>query len=468
MSRPRDGEPLPEPAKRANTARSWMRVNAFWIGTGLCLFLGLGLAVLAFVVQGREKRGFDRKTQVEAELAALAAALQKHPSPPFRPDRAYLNLLAGLARIRGALAWQGAGEGNPDTDRQNFLEGELADLMRAYGQGRPAARDEAALAELRAAFRRAAAELERVRQASGLQDPHWIEELTQACAAVGLHPSVLVGFEARLGRVEEASQRLEEALGIALLDAQRLQRPGFEVVSFLPDAKRTTVAGGGWEASGFGQDARVPGRIVAFSMEGAALVHRLLNAGTWRSLARVDRTPHGQFRYTVDTATYQLSEHGSRHAEEALAAARALEGAWSALNPKASGLAFARVERKAFDDIFVELEPDAEAGTPDGKPDLDLWPTEGEIATVKDYFGPKGDLVVLRFPFAGAVRLQVLAREGLPYTNAGAMDDGQLVVLPGGLWLRPGEVRVPAFAGPQAFKIIQVMGRPRAKQMPTR
>lgn len=459
--------PSPKPTLRKAFARSWKRVDKFWLGTGLCLFLGLGMGLLAFVVQARQKRVFERQSAIEAEVAALADGLRKHASLPFRPSRSYLKLLGELARTRQALDWLATGEGNPNADRQSFLEGELAELMRAYGRERPTARDEAALEALRATFLRATAGFERAHQASGLPAPVWTTELTQALAAVGLRPEVLTGFEARLSAVKEAAQGLEEALGIAFLDAQHIQQPGYQMVAFRHDSKRITVNGGGWEASGIGQEESHPRRTLSYSVEGTALVHRLLNVGTWRSLAHVESTPQGRIHCTIDTATVRVSEHGSRDAEAVPAAARKLERAWKALNPLAVELVFAKAERKAFDDIMVQLEADLKAGTPDGKPDLDLWPTEGEIASLTDYFGEKDDLVVLRFPHEGGFRLQVLARAGFTYTDAGLLEDGHLIVLPGGTLLRLGELRVPAPTGPRAFKVIQVLERPRATRMPS-
>ncbi|MBI3129934.1 MAG: hypothetical protein HYZ13_01115 [Acidobacteria bacterium] len=459
--------PSPKPSFRKALARSWRRVDKFWLGTGLCLFLGLGLGLFAFVAQARQKRLFERQSALETEVAALASGLRKHASLPFRPSRAYLKLLGELARTRQALDWLANGEGNPDADRQSFLEGELAELMGAYGRERPAARDEAGLEALRATFLRATTGLEHAHKASGLPAAVWAAELTQALAAVGLRPEVLTGFEARLASVKTAAQGLEEALGIAFLDARHLQQPGCEMVAFRPDPKRITVNGGGWEASGIGQEEALPRRTLSYSVEGTALVHRLLNVGTWRSLAHLESTPQGRIHCTIDTLTVRVSEHGSRDAEAVPVAARQLEQAWKALNPLAVELVFAQAERKAFDDIMVQLEPDLKAGTPDGKPDLDLWPTEGEIASLKDYFGEKDDLVVLRFPHEGGFRLQVLARAGFTYTDAGLLEDGHLIVLPGGMLLRLGEQRVPGPTGPRAFKAIQVLERPRATRLPS-
>lgn len=458
--------PSPKPTLRKTLARSWKRVDKFWLGTGLCLFLGLGLGLFAFVVQARQKRVFERHSALETEVAALASGLRKHATLPFRPSQSYLKLLAELAWTRQALGWLATGEGNPDADRQSFLEGELAELLGAYGRERPAARDEAALEALRATFLRATTGLERAQQASGLPAAAWTEELTQAFAAVGLRPEVLADFEARLSAVKAAAQGLEEALGIALLDARLLQRPGCEMVAFRPDPKRITVNGGGWAASGSGEEENLPRRPLSFSLEGTALVHRLLNVGTWRSLAHVATTPQGRIHYTIDSATVRASEQGSRDAEAVPAAARKLERAWKALNPMAVELVFGKAERKTFDDIMVQLEPDLKAGTPDGKPDLDLWPTEGEIASLKNYFGEKDDLVVLRFPHEGGYWLQVLARAGFTYTDAGLMEDGHLIVLPGATLLRLGELRVPAPTAPQAIKAIRMLERPRAEKVP--
>lgn len=458
----------PRPPKAAGRlAQIWKRVDTFWLGIGLSLALGLGLGLLAFVVQTREHRLTTRKQQVASELAALAEALRTHPSLPFHPDPAYLKLLTDLARTRSTLDSLTASEAPPDADRQAVLESELADLMDAYAKAQATAQAESTLKDLQRAFQRAATELEHLRQASHLPPAAWGGELTEACTAAGLQPAALTGFEARLARVKEAHQHFQEALGIALLDAQQLRQPGYEGVSFVPDPKRTTVIGGGWAATGFGTDGHAPGGVVAFALEGTTLVHRLLNAGTWKSLARVETTSHGQLRYVVDAAMLQRSEHGSDHAEAVLKAARAFEEAWRALNPMAQVPTFTKAPQKTFDDIFVQLESDLNAGTPDGKPDLDLWPSEGEIATVKGYFGDQDDLVLLRFPQGGTTRLQVLAREGFVYTNACALEDGHLVVLPGGVLLRLAEAQVPAAGGPRTFKVIQVLDRPRAKRMPS-
>ncbi len=456
-------KPVTKPKKGGRRIPWWKRPWVFWAAIGLCLSLGLGLALLAYVTQSREATS-DRKAHLEAELRTLATSLQQHAELPFRPSRGYLRTLTSLARTRLALEWLQTGEGDPDADRQSLLEGELADLLRAYTQERPAAREEAALEDLRRALRGAADHLQHLREASGLPEPAWAAELGEACAAAGVPPEVLVDVDAKLNRVREATQTLEEALGIALLDTQRLQQPGYEVVSFQPDPQRITLIGEGWAATGQGTDARTPGRRVAFTVEGTALVHHLLNVGTWTSLARVEKGPHGSVRYVVDTATQHLEARGPEHARAVPAAARGLEAAWKALNPKAALPTFTKVQRKAFEDIFVELEPDAGAGTPDGKPDLDLWPTEGEIATVKDYFGPKDDLVVLRYSLAGEVRLQVLAHAGLPYTLAGAMAEGQLAVLPGATLLWITELRVPAGAETQGYEAVQIMERPRARK----
>ncbi|HJW32988.1 MAG TPA: hypothetical protein VJ505_06435 [Holophagaceae bacterium] len=433
----------------------------FWAATGLCLSLGLGLALLAFVTQSREATS-ERRAHLDAELRTLAASLHQHAELPFRPSRRYLQTLVNLARVRLALEWMQTGERDPDADRQSLLEGELADLMRAYAEERPVARAEAAMEDLRGAVHRAADHLKRLREGSGLADPAWAAEVAEAGAAVGVPPEVLEAFDARLKHVREATQALEDALGIALLDTQRLQQPGYEMVSFQPDPQRITLIGEGWAATGLGTDTQTPGRRVAFTVEGTALVHRLLNVGTWKSLARVEKGPHESVRYVVDTAAHHLETQGPEHARAVPAAARKLEAAWKALNPAAALPTFAKVQRKAFEDIFVELEPDIGAGTPDGKPDLDLWPTEGEIATVKDYFGPKDDLVLLRFTQENALRVQVLARAGLPYTNAGTAEEGQWAALPGAtlLWVAP--IRIPAGAEFRAFEAIQLIERPRA------
>lgn len=462
-----DPKPAAKPKQGGRRLPWWKRPWAFWAAIGLCLSLGLGLALLAFVAQSREATS-ERKAHLDAELRTLATSLHQHAALPFRPSRTYLQTLTNLARIRLALEWLHSGEGNPDADRQSLLEGELADLMGAYSRERPAAWEEASLEELRRTLDRTTERLNRLRETSGLPEPAWVAELAEACAAVGVLPEVLEDRDARFNRVREATQALEEALGIALLDAQRLRQPGTAVVSFQPDPQRITLIGEGWAATGLGADTRSPGRRVAFTVEGTALVHRLLNVGTWKSLARVDPGPHGQVRYTVDTATHLLEERGAQHARAVPAAARRLEEAWTALNPKAAVLTFAKVPRKAFEDIFVELEPDAGEDTPDGKPDLDLWPTEGELATVKDYFGPKDDLVLLRFLHEGAPRVQVLARAGLPYTNAGLAAEDQWAALPGTTLLRVAPVRIPSGTEFQAFEAIQLIERPRAARRPGR
>ncbi len=456
-------KPVAKPKKGGRRLPWWKRPWAFWAAIGLCLSVGLGLALLALVTQSREATS-ERKAHLHAELRTLATSLHQHAELPFRPSRKYLQILTDLARIRLALEWLQTGEGDPDADRQSLLEGELADLMEAYSRERPATREEAALEDLRRALGNATDHLQRLREASGLSAPSWAAELAEACAAAGLPPEVLENCDARLDRVRVATQALEEALGTALLDTQRLQQPGYEVVSFQPDPQRITLIGEGWAATGLGTDTRTPGRRVAFTAEGTALVHRFLNGGTWKGLARMEKGPLGSVRYVVDTATHHLEARASQHARAVPAAARRLEAAWRSLNPKAAALTFAKVPRKAFEDIFVELEPDAGTGTPDGKPDLDLWPTEGEIATVKDYFGSKDDLVVLRFQQKAALRVQVLARAGLPYTNAGTAEEGQWAALPGATLLWVADVRVPAGAGYQIYETIQVLERPQARK----
>ncbi len=486
-SRPKEEGPPPKPKGKARPvpaekgdpdapaakptpgrlSRIWKQVDKFWLGIGLSLALGAGLGLFALVVQTRDTRLTHRKQQVATQVGTLAATLRTHAALPFHPDPAYLNVLTDLARTRSALTWLEASEGAPDADRQAILESELAECMGAYAQARKTARCEPALAALQQAFQRSTAELARLREASHLDPMAWERELSEACQAVGLQPSSLLGHEARLKQVKVAAQILEEALGIALLEAQQLRQPGYEMVSFMPDPKRTTVIGGGWAATGFGADGHAPGGTVAFSVEGTSLVHRLLNVGTWRSLARVETSTQGHLRYVVDTATFQASEQASRHAEAVFQAVQNLEDAWKALNPMAPGLTFTQAPQKTFDDIFVQLEADLNAGTPDGKPDLDLWPSAGEIATVKGFFGESDDLVLLRFPVKGVVRLQVLARAGFVYTNACALDEGQLAVLPGGVLLRLVEVQVPATAGHSTFKVIQRPERPQAQRMPS-
>lgn len=466
-TRPRDEAEAP-PAKPApSRLRGWLkRVDPFKAGVGLAFGLGLTLGLTAWGVQASRTRTAARHARLDQTLQALATALKAHPEPPFRPTAPYLELLRELTATRSALGQLDPGEGHPDADRQSFLEGELAERLQALEGLRGAVRDPRILADLRRAFAAAAENLAALRKASSLEAAAWEAEVARACAAEGLPPQVLQGAGARLDRVAAACQALEEALGLALLDARILSEPGLEVVSFLPQPDRTQVGAAGWTATGLGHDGRDPGRKVAFALEGSSLVHRLLNAGTWASLARVETGPQGSRRYAVDGACLWVTDQGAEDALGALKAAQALAAAWREANPLGTAPAFTPAPRKTFEDIYTDVEPDPALGTPDGRPDVDHWPTQGEVATLKGAFGPQEDLVLIRHRVGDTPHLWVLAREGVTYTSGGDTPLDRIALLPGGLRLRLEAVEVPAVVGRQSFPVLRVLGRPRVQPRP--
>jgi hypothetical protein len=461
-------EPGTGPSKAAGRKRTaFLRgLDPFKVGVGLALGLGLTLGLTAWGVQTHRAKLADRHARLDETLRALATALKAHPDPPFRPTLAYLARLRDLAATRSALGHLDPGEGHPDADRQTLLEGELAEILGDLDRLRAAGRDPRVLKDLRRAYGTALADLGALRQRSSLEPPAWEAELARACAAEGLPPSALQDPGPRLDRVDALAQELEELLGQALMEAKVLEQPGLEVVSFLPVPDRTILSAGGWQASGVGHDGRDPGRMITFSLEGTSLVHRLLNAGTWASLAKVGPGPQGGRRYSVDAACLRITEQGARRATRVIELAQALAQAWKAANPLAPAPTFTAVPRKTFEDIYTDVEPDAALGTPDGKPDLDHWPTAGELATVKAAFGPGEDLVLLRHTVAKVPHLWVLAREGVTYTSGGDGPADRLALLPGGLMLRLAEVEVPAVVGTQAFTVVHVLGRPRVVKRP--
>ncbi len=457
--------PAPKAARRRLPA--FLRgLDPFKVGVGLALGLGLTLGLTAWVVQTRRANVAHRHARLDQTLKALATTLKAHPDPPFRPTPAYLARLQDLASLRSALGHLDPGEGHPDADRQSILESELAEVHGDLERLRASARDPRILDALRSAYASARADLAALKKASALDPPAWDAELARACAAEGLAPSLLQASDARLDRVEATARELEEVLGLALMEAKVLEQPGLEVVSFLPMSDRTVVSAGGWQASGLGHDGREPGRMVAFALEGTSLVHRLLNIGTWASLAKVESGPQGNRRYSVDAACLRITEQGTRRAQRVIELAQALATSWTEANPLAPAPTFTPVPRKTFEDIYTDVEADAALGTPDGKPDLDHWPTAGELATVKAAFGPREDLVLLRHTVAKVPHLWILAREGVTYTSGGDGPADRLALLPGGLMLRLGEVEVPAVVGTQAFAVVQVLGRPRVVKRP--
>lgn len=459
-ARRREEEPSPEGPRRARPPRASGR--AFWVGIALCGALGLGLGLLAWVTQVRRGRAAHRQATVAGEVAALAAALRGRAELPFRPTPAFLDTLADLARLRRTLAQRVAGEEDPDADRQTFLEGQLADRLREHRRELPEVRAEARLADLRRAFREAREGLGG--SPAGAGEPGWRAELDRALAGAGLPADALDRFPERFERVARAAEALEEALGLALEDARALRAPDLAQVAFLPIPERTRLVGDGWGARGAGLDGRVPGRGVTFTLEGRTLVHRLLNAGTWSSLARVEG-PSGAPHYRVDLATARLGEAAGVDAAHLVEAVRELEAAWGALNPWYAPPAFRWAEGKAFDDLLTDLERDPAFGTPDGLPDPDLWPSAGEIARVKDGFGVGDDLVLLRFQEGGAAWCQVLAQEGFTYTCGPRVPTDALLVLPG-LLLGRTEWRVPGPVGTQALVAWEPVARPRVARKP--
>lgn len=468
----REEAPPPPPPTLAQRVAAWLPTHlaaagrAFWVGVGLCLALGLGLGLWAWRSQVRARRAVLFQASVNGVAEALAAQLRTRSDLPFQPTRSHLALLGEQARLRRALALLAAGEENPDADRQTQLEGRVAEGMPELARAREAARAGGTLADLRAAYGRAQADLETLHRAGSQPEAAWKAEVAQALARVQLPPETLEQVPERLAKVEAALAALEEALGAALADARLLAEPGLEVVSFLPAPGRTHVIGDGWGATGAGMDGRVPGRTITFALEGRSLVHRLLNAGTWSGLARVEA--HGSSRhYRVDTETDRLTEAAAGEAQRVLEAGRALAAAWRALNPFHAGPPFAPAPRKAFDDLLVDLERDLAFGTPEGLPDPEQWPTEGEIAKVKDGFGPGVDLVLLRFRRGGELRVQVLALEGLAYTSGPTVAADRLLVLPGGVLLALLERGIPAPVGEQAFPRIEVLERPRVQRRPS-
>lgn len=461
-------EPETPPTKAAppKLTRFLRGLDPFRVGVGLALGLGLSLGLTAWAVQARRAKVARRHARLDQTLHALAAAMKQHPDPPFRPTPAYLDRLRDLATTRSALGHLDPGEGHPDADRQSILESELAQIHGDLNRLKPTVRDPRVLPDLRRAYESTLADLGALKQASGLAPLAWEVELARACAVEGLLPSALSDPTNRLNRVETLAQELEDLLGQALMEAKVLEEPGLEVVSFLPVPDRTVLTAGGWQATGLGHDGREPGRMIPFALEGTSLVHRLLNAGTWTSLARVEATPPAGRRYGVDAACLRISEQGTRHAQRVMELAQALARAWGEANPLAPTLAFKPIPRKAFEDIYTDVEADAALGTPDGKPDLDHWPIAGDLATLKAAFGPGEDLVLLRHTVGQAPHLWILAREGVTYTSGGDGPADRLALLPGGLMLRLAEVEVPAMVGTQAFTVVRVMGRPRVLKRP--
>ncbi len=472
-ARPREAHHDPEaPPPEAPTARPWLlRLKAhpqglFWLGVGLCALVGAGLGGVAWAARARQRQEQLRQAGMAGEIASLVASLKAHRDLPFRPGEGALRSLAERSRIRRALALLAAGEENPDADRQAFLEGALAERMRELDQARAGMRGEVDLRELKRDFAEAQRHLEALREVLGRSEATWWAEVGAAFQAAGLPADVLSAAPDRLKAVEAALPPLEEALALALEDTTALQDPTLEVVSFLPDPKRTRLVGDGWGATGPALDGREPGRAVSFTVEGRSLVHRLLNAGTWAGLARVEGDRAGHRHYHLETRTARLGEAASQDTAAALEALARLESAWAALNPLHAGLRFVPASPKACQDILADLEPDLARGTPDGRPDPETWPPSGELAEVKDHFGPGEDLVLLRERQGGAWRCRVLVREGSTYVGGEVVDAERLRVLPGGLLLLQVTREVPAVMGRQPLEGLQVMARPRVKQRP--